>query len=198
MPGASLLILFSLISWWWCVFRYDFEQSLIYSVCSTSLAMERALNEGLAPHGITYRQWQVLGWLVLEGPLAQGELAERMRIKPPTLVGIVDRMERDGWLERSPCREDRRRKLLRLTGRVEPVWERIASAARRVRSRAAEGFSDEELHHLFVGLERIRGNLSRPTPPAEDESLDLADHAAGSPAIVSSTTTPALAEDPRP
>jgi MarR family transcriptional regulator for hemolysin len=181
------------------VLRYDFEQSLLYSVCSTSLAMERALNEELAPHGITYRQWQVLGWLVLEGPLPQGELADRMRIEPPTLVGIVDRMERDGWLERSPCPEDRRRKLLRLTDRVEPVWERIASAARRVRSRAAEGFSDDDLHRLFAGLERVRGNLTRPNPSPGSETRP----AAGlppmpeAPSSVTPPPTPALAEDPR-
>lgn len=125
--------------------RYDFEQSLIFRVCSASIAMEKALNEGLAPLGITHRQWQVLGWLVREGQIGQGDLADWMRIEPPTLVGIVDRMERDGWIERAPCPDDRRRKLLRPTARVGPVWEQIASAARRVRARASAGFSDDDL-----------------------------------------------------
>lgn len=166
------------------MFRYDFEHSLIFWVCSASLALEKALNEELAPHGITYRQWQVLGWLVLEGQIAQGELADRMRIEPPTLVGIIDRMERDGWLERSPCPDDRRRKLLRPTDRVAPVWDRIASAARRVRARAAEGFTEAELLALFDALQRIRANLG-PSDLSPNPTL-------------TPTTTPALAEESRP
>jgi len=144
------------------VLRYDFEDSLLYGVCSTSHAMEKALNEELAPLGITHRQWQALGWLVFEGELSQCELADRMRIEPPTLAGIVDRMERNGWIERVPCPEDRRRKRLRPTPRVEPVWETIASAARRVRARAAEGFSEAERCRLMDSLARIRSNLGDP------------------------------------
>ncbi|QDV38620.1 MarR family winged helix-turn-helix transcriptional regulator [Tautonia plasticadhaerens] len=161
------------------MFRYDFEQSLIYRVCTASQAMEKALNEELAPLGITHRQWQVLGWLALEGGLSQAELAERMRVEPPTLAGIVERMERDGWLERAPCPEDRRKKRLTPTDRVGPVWEAIASAARRVRARAAEGFSEAELNWLLDALERIRSNVS--SPP---------NHPAPAP-------TPAFAEDHR-
>ena len=34
----------------------------------------------------------------LEGELSQTELAAKMMVEPPTLVGILDRMERDGWI----------------------------------------------------------------------------------------------------
>lgn len=149
--------------------RYDFEESLIYWVCTTAQAMEKAINEELASHNITYRQWQALGWLVFEGELSQCELAERMRVEPPTLAGIVERMERDGWIERVPCPDDRRRKLLRPTGRVEPVWETIAAAARRVRSRAAEGFDEAERRRLMAALEQIRANLSAPALAEEHQ-----------------------------
>jgi MarR family transcriptional regulator for hemolysin len=160
------------------VFRYDFEQSLIYWVCTAGQALEKALNEELAPLGITHRQF--LGWLALEGALSQAELADRMRIEPPTLAGIVDRMERDGWLERSPCPEDRRKKRLTPTDRVGPVWEAITSAARRVRARASQGFSEDELLWLFAAMERIRANVcssscspspSNQTMPALAEDL---------------------------
>ena len=59
--------------------EYDFENSVGYWLVRTAQACERAVSEELAPEGITYRQFQVLGWLVLEGDLAQNELAERMR-----------------------------------------------------------------------------------------------------------------------
>ena len=79
--------------------HHDFEESVGYWLITTAHGYQRALNERLAPEGITYRQCQVLGYLALEGPLPQSELAGRMQIEPPTLVGILDRMEREGWIE---------------------------------------------------------------------------------------------------
>ena len=86
--------------------HYDFEDSLGYWVCITSHALRRALNAELTREGISFRQWEVLAWIALEGELSQAQLAERLGIEAPTLVGILDRMERDGWLERVPCVED--------------------------------------------------------------------------------------------
>jgi len=141
------------------VLEYDFEASIAYWVCSTSHAIQRAMNDELAPQGITYRQCQVLGWLALQGSLSQKDLAERMDIEPPTLVGILDRMERDDWIERAGCTDDRRKKLISPTAAAKPVWSKIVACARRVRTRATDGISAEELATLKRLLEKIRGNL---------------------------------------
>src|SRR3712207_6807387 len=125
----------------------------------TARALEQALNEELAPHGITYRQWQVLCWLSLEGELTQTQLADRLRVEAPTLVGILDRMERDGWISRQPSAKDRRKKIIVTTPRVQPVWNKIADCARRVRARATEGISAEDLATLKKVMSAIQQNL---------------------------------------
>ncbi|MBI3463705.1 MAG: MarR family transcriptional regulator, partial [Planctomycetes bacterium] len=119
--------------------QYDFEESVGYWVVMSAHALHRALDEELARHGITFRQWQVLAWLALEGEMAQSELAERMGIEAPTLVGILDRMERDGWIARRSCAADRRKKLIQPTQRVEPVWSKMVACAHRVRKQATQG-----------------------------------------------------------
>ncbi len=58
---------------------YDFENSAGFWIMTAAHDYERAFNDELAPEGITLRQCQVLGFLALAGPLAQNELAERMR-----------------------------------------------------------------------------------------------------------------------
>jgi MarR family transcriptional regulator for hemolysin len=149
------------------VLEYDFEQSVVYWACMTVRAFERTLNEELAPHGITHRQWQVLGWLALEGELSQVQLAERLQIEAPTLVGILDRMERDGWISRHPDPADRRKKLVRPTARVRPVWAKITAAARRVRARAAEGIAPDQLEAVRKALAVMQENLKAPQPVEE-------------------------------
>jgi MarR family transcriptional regulator for hemolysin len=138
---------------------YDFEASIGYWVVMTSQALERALNEELAPHGVTYRQWQVLCWLALKGDLTQAELAAHMRIEPATLVGVLDRMERDGWITRQVSGSDRRKKIIRPTLRVEPVWKKITACARRVRARATRGLSPRDLQRTRDVLATMQNNL---------------------------------------
>lgn len=139
--------------------EYDFEKSVAYWVVMTAHAFERALNEELAPLGITYRQWQVLGWLAFSGELSQIELAERMRIEPPTLVGILDRMERAEWIRRRSCPSDRRRKLISPAPNAEPVWSKVVACAKRLRAEAVVGIEPGELEKLKTVLETIRTNL---------------------------------------
>lgn len=147
--------------------RYDFENSVGYWVIQAAHEYQQAVNEELAPHGITWRQGQVLGYLSLYGPQSQADLAEHMRVEPPTLVGILDRMERDGWIRREADDHDRRRKVVHATEAAEPVWSKIASCARRVRARATRGLSAEQLATLKQLLGALQQNLAE-TPPTKE------------------------------
>jgi MarR family transcriptional regulator, transcriptional regulator for hemolysin len=141
------------------VLEYDFEESIGYWIYMTSRALEQAMNAEMAAHGITYRQFQVLAWLALEDELSQNQLADRMRIEAPTLVGILDRMEEQGWIQRRPDRVDRRRKIIIPTPKVKPVWEKMTAHARRVRAQATEGISPEDIELVKQVMARIQGNL---------------------------------------
>lgn len=138
---------------------YDFEKSVGYWLTLATQAFHRAVSEEVAPHGITYRQSLVLAWLALEGDLSQAELAAKMLVEPPTLVGILDRMERDGWITRNCCPADRRKNLIRATAAAEPIWEKIAEGGRRVRTRATAGLTTQELETLKRLLDRVKQNL---------------------------------------
>ncbi len=140
-----------------------------YWIFSTAHQLQQTMNEELAEHGITLRQWEVLVWLSLTGSCTQSELAAQMRIEAPTLVGVLDRMQRDGWIKRVPDAEDRRRKRIYPTQQVEPVWAKMVECALRVRQRALAGIDDEQLRSVRQALEQMRQNLAgdvRPTSPA--------------------------------
>jgi MarR family transcriptional regulator for hemolysin len=121
--------------------------------------MACAMNDELAAHGITFRQFEVLAWLSRERELSQSDLAERMRIEAPTLVGVLDRMERDGWIQRIPDDNDRRKKLIRPTDRVMPAWAQMVACGEAVRARATRGLSEEQLIALRETLWSICENM---------------------------------------
>jgi MarR family transcriptional regulator for hemolysin len=140
--------------------QFDFENSIAYWIFSTAHQLACTINEELAELGITHRQWEVLAWISFAGELSQTELAAKMGIEAPTLVGVLDRMERDGWIVRIPSETDRRKKLIRATERVEPVWMQMLARGAGIRSRATAGLTQEQLDSLRQILSVMRDNLS--------------------------------------
>ncbi len=151
--------------------NYDFEESVGCWVAMTSHAIRRAVDLELAKENITLRQFEVLAWIALEGEQSQVELAERLGIEAPTLAGILSRMERDGWLERYGCPEDRRRKRIRVTPKAEAVWVRMSECCRRVRAKATQGISAEELATFKRICQQLRANVE-PDPPSKSCASD--------------------------
>lgn len=139
--------------------EYDFQNSIGYWLCMASHAYERTMNEQLTAQGITFRQCQVLAWLAIEGEQTQIELASRMNIEPPTLVRVLDRMERDGLVARTDCAEDRRRKIIKPLPKAKPIWKKIVASAEVVRERAIAGLSKQDVATLKKLLGRVRENV---------------------------------------
>jgi MarR family transcriptional regulator for hemolysin len=140
--------------------QFDFENSIAYWIFATAHQLACTINEELAELGITHRQWEVLAWISFSGELSQTELAAKMGIEAPTLVGVLDRMERDGWIVRVPSETDRRKKMIRATERVEPVWAQMLARGAGIRARVTRGLSEEQLRSLRETLSLMRDNLS--------------------------------------
>ena len=111
-------------------------------------------------HGLTRSQWQVLAHLWRDDGLQQKALAEQMDITAITLTGLLDRLERDGWVTRKEDPQDRRAKRVYLTPKVEPVMANIPKLAREVRQHATQGLNKAEQQQLLDLLVRVRSNLA--------------------------------------
>lgn len=139
--------------------EYDFHSDLGYWTHIAAHRFEWAVNAELADEGISYRQFQILAWLALEGGLCQAHLAQKMNVQPPTIVKVVDRMERDGLIVRCSSGGDRRKRIIKPTKKAVPVWKRIVKCVKRVRRAAEAGLSKEEVAQLRNLLERVHDNL---------------------------------------
>lgn len=81
-------------------------------------------------------------------------LAARLRITHPGAVQLVDRLERDGLVERIPG-EDGRTKLLALTSRGEHVALEVLGARREVLERAVSALDDDQVRALADTVEAM-------------------------------------------
>jgi MarR family transcriptional regulator for hemolysin len=71
-------------------------------------AVADVLDDRLAAQGASLWNWVLLREASLAGGVSQRELAQRMRIEPPTLVRHLDKLADDGYVERRPDPDDRR------------------------------------------------------------------------------------------
>jgi MarR family transcriptional regulator for hemolysin len=138
---------------------FDFEQSPGYWVCRTAHAFEAALAAELEGTGTTVRQVQVLATLAVEGDLAQTDIADRLRLEHSTVVRLLDRMERDGWITRRGSTKDRRRKVISPTRKSIAKWAEIVERGERIRRRAGHGLGPARMRTLRDLLARVRVNL---------------------------------------
>jgi len=101
-----------------------------------------------AMHGLSEGRMGVLFRLYRCGDLPLGELADDLVMTPRNVTGLVDRLERQGMVERVPDPEDRRSVRAKLTpaGRetIEGIWKEGLDRQFEL----VEGMSKEDLAQL--------------------------------------------------
>jgi len=119
----------------------------------------RLFEQRLPQLGMTFTHCKVLVFLSRNEGATQAKLAEVSDTEPMTLVRVLDRMERDGWIERRPDPADRRAYRLHLRPASNPVLAETLRIAEKARNEALAGLSAGQREQLMDMMEHVRGNL---------------------------------------
>lgn len=111
--------------------------------------------------GIYPGQIPVLGLLAYKDGLSQREIAEHLRIKPPTVNVTVQRLEKAGFLFRKADEKDQRVSRIYLTEKGKQAKERGMKRVEENEKILLDGFSDAELCFLRRFLEQITANIDK-------------------------------------
>src|SRR4051812_15500606 len=83
--------------------------------------LRHGIDERLVPFGLTGVQLGLLTRLQKADGMVQAQLGRRMAIEPATLTGILQRLEREGWVKRSCDPDNRRLQRVWLTEKARDV-----------------------------------------------------------------------------
>ncbi len=123
----------------------------------TARAWRTKLDQRLRPLGLSQGKWRTLMHLSHGGDkLTQKEIADRMGIEEPTLAGLLNRLEDDGWITRHESPNDRRCKIVHLRKRSQAVLDEIFSAAHELRDELLADVPARDLEICMRVLKRIR------------------------------------------
>lgn len=123
----------------------------------TARAWRTKLDQRLRPLGLSMGKWTTLAHLSRGGDkLTQKALAARVGIEEPTLVGILDRLQHDGWITRKEHAEDRRCKTVHLQKGSAAVLGQIFQTAGTLRLELLEDIPKRDLETCVRVLAQIR------------------------------------------
>ena len=111
----------------------------------------------LAPLGIHAGQDRLLQELWIEDGITQRQLIERLSVEPPTVTGILQRLEREGLLSREPDPDNRRVQRVYLTEAGRRLEEPVREVWRDVEEDFLRDLSRSERDQLLVLLTKLVG-----------------------------------------
>ena len=138
-------------------------RSVGFLISQLGFVTSKGFHHALQPLGIDPREFLLLRFVAASNGPSQQALAERLGIPASRMVALVDRLEKEGLIQRRPDAADRRIRALHLTKKGEKVLERAAQVAIDHEMRLCSGLEGDEREQLIDLLQKLqRGQLSLP------------------------------------
>ena len=138
---------------------FDIDSCVAFIAKDAAKVITDAFNDQLSALGITRVQWTALYYLGRYQSLSQTELADNMHTKASSIVRLIDRMERDGYVERVRLPEDRRVSILKLTENGLRLWEEVLPEGEKFSRTLSYNLTEEESQCFKRVLDKMMNNL---------------------------------------
>ncbi|EHR61827.1 transcriptional regulator [Saccharomonospora cyanea NA-134] len=118
---------------------------------------QRMVVDRLSEAGLTKNHHGALAVLIEAEGITQADLGRRLGIDRSDVVAMINALEEEGLVRRTPDRTDRRRNIVVATPRAHEVLGRASAVVDEVNEMLLEGLSDDERATLLALLTRITG-----------------------------------------
>ena len=130
----------------------------------------------LRPFGLATGQMPVLVSLKNGQALSQAELARIAQVEQPSMAQLLNRMERDGLVERVPDPQDKRSRLISLTAAAAERLPQAKQVMQGLSAQALAGFTPEEIAQLGSFMLRLNDNIDRMAGESAAETAEGTPH----------------------
>ena len=133
----------------------SFDQSLPMILHRTLDAVMPDYRELFARYNLTEQQWRVLRVLWSSKKVTSVELSNRTLIPAPSLVGVLDRLEKKGLVTRVRSEEDRRAVFVVATAQGQALEEEVSPQVAEIDRQLRASVTAEEWRMMEQVLEKI-------------------------------------------
>jgi MarR family transcriptional regulator, transcriptional regulator for hemolysin len=141
--------------------NFDFENSIGFIINRTAKALIRAFDQELRnKFGITFGQWKII--IILKNNddgLSQKEIADKLGLESPTIIPIIDKLEKDGFVNRMVDKNDRRNNQIFLTEKTISLLDSIINYALKIKEISTRNISEQDISITKHTLEKMWQNI---------------------------------------
>ncbi len=136
------------------------EETVGFLLWDTTRAFTTRFSKRIARHGVTFGLWPFLRALWEEDGLTQRQLSERVRMKGPTTVAAVNRLEERGLVKRAHNEHDGRKINVFLTPKGRRIYDLVMPEVAAINLQGIAGLTESEQEELKRLLRGLRGNMT--------------------------------------
>lgn len=133
----------------------SFQDCICFKLGKALRKTTKAYREEIASYGLTHGQFFLIVAIIEEEGLLPSELAEKTSQDRPTITGLLDRLEKDDWVERITDARDRRSLRIYLGSRARDCKDSIMKLFHETNDLFVSRFSPEEWDQLQAFLVRL-------------------------------------------
>ena len=132
------------------------EERFSTALHNAARSWRQALDRRLKHLGVGQASWMTIAAIATANKtLSQTELAHKLAVEDPTMVSMIDRLVKAGFVLRQPSDTDRRIKLVLLTDAGQAIFARVRLEADAFRAELLQGIDQNVLHQLTGVLEAL-------------------------------------------
>ena len=103
----------------------DEDKDIVVTILRSQVTILRAVRSMAAREGLTIQQFGVLRLLSRLGDVPMSALSEELKVSPPVITGIIDRLEKKSLVKREGSSSDRRMTEIILTENGKKLYRKI-------------------------------------------------------------------------
>jgi MarR family transcriptional regulator for hemolysin len=135
----------------------NLEERFADALHGTARAWRQAVDRRLKNLGLSQASWMAIaGAAKARSPLSQSELAERLGVEGATMVAMVDRLVKAGFVARRPSKSDRRINRVVVTEAGSRLYAAVKTEAAAVRRELLAHVDPRRLELATDLLERLQ------------------------------------------
>lgn len=136
------------------------KQPIGYLLKQITDKIKIAADASFKEKNLTFAQAIVLQYVISRGgSTTQKSIEDHLDVSHPTVVGIVSRMEKNGYLVCHMDREDRRNKIVEATGQAVLIARELEEGRVAQEEKLLRGLTEKEVEELNRMLHVIRRNV---------------------------------------
>ena len=141
--------------------RRENAYELTTAVTVTANVFLRESQRLFRPHGLTAAQYNVLNVLAPHADgLSQRELSDLLVVDRSNVTGLLDRMEKAGWVQRADDPADRRVYRVTLTSAGRRLWSHVEPRYHEVVAHVTRGVSIKQMSECVELLRQLAASAA--------------------------------------